>query len=159
MTPYVLERRQFLPVPPDEAFRFFDRPENLADITPAELGFHILTPSPVAMKEGALIDYTVRVLGVPVRWTTLITSYDPPRGFIDQQLRGPYSFWHHTHTFRAVEGGTEMTDTVRYVLPFGPLGDLVHSLAVRRQLESIFDHRSRAIAGRFPGGLDQRSGR
>jgi len=159
MTPYVLERRQFLPVPPDEAFRFFDRPENLTEITPAELGFHILTPSPIAMKEGALIDCTIRVLGVPVRWTTLITSYDPPRGFVDQQLNGPYSFWHHTHAFRAVDGGTEMTDTVRYLLPFGPLGDLVHTLAVRRQLESIFDHRSQVITGRFPGGLDQRSAR
>jgi ligand-binding SRPBCC domain-containing protein len=149
VTPNVLERTQFLPVPPDEAFRFFDRPENLADITPAELGFRILTPSPIAMKEGALIDYTIRVLGIPVRWTTLITQYDPPRGFVDQQLKGPYSFWHHTHAFRAVKGGTEMTDTVQYLLPFGPIGSLVHSLAVRRKLEAIFEHRSRVIAGRF----------
>ena len=155
MTPYVLERKQFLPVPLDAAFRFFDRPENLAEITPAELGFRILTPSPIAMREGALIDYTIRVLGVPVRWTTLITSYDPPRGFVDQQLRGPYSFWHHTHAFRAVDGGTEMTDTVRYLLPFGTLGGLVHSMGVRRKLESIFEHRSRVIAGRFPGGPHQ----
>jgi ligand-binding SRPBCC domain-containing protein len=159
VAPYVLERKLFLPVPPDEAFRFFDRPENLADVTPAELGFRILTPSPVAMKEGALIDYTIRVLGMPVRWTTLITAYDPPRGFVDQQLRGPYSFWHHTHAFRAVDGGTEMTDTVRYLLPFGPLGALAHAVAVRRQLEGIFDHRSRVIAGRFPGGPRQRSAR
>ncbi len=159
MTPYVLERKLFLPVPPDEAFRFFDRPENLADVTPAELGFRILTPSPITMKEGALIDYTIRVLGMPVRWTTLITAYDPPRGFVDQQLRGPYSFWHHTHAFRAVDGGTEMTDTVRYLLPFGPLGALAHAVAVRRQLEGIFDHRSRVIAGRFPGGPRQRSAR
>jgi ligand-binding SRPBCC domain-containing protein len=157
VTPYLLERKQFLPVPPDEAFRFFGRPENLAEITPAELGFRILTPSPIAMKEGALIDYTIRVLGVPVRWTTLITSYDPPRGFVDQQIKGPYSFWHHTHAFRAVEGGTEMTDTVRYLLPFGPLGELVHALAVRRKLESIFEHRSRVIAGQLPGGAQQRS--
>lgn len=159
MTPYVFEKRQLLPVPPDEAFRFFDRPENLAEITPAELGFRILTPSPIAMKEGALIDYTIRVLGVPVRWTTLITSYDPPRAFVDQQLKGPYSFWHHTHAFRAVEGGTEMTDTVMYLLPFGPLGDLLHVLAVRRQLEQIFEHRSRVIASRFQGGLQERSAR
>lgn len=157
MTPYVLERKQFLPVPPDEAFRFFDRPENLAEITPAELGFRILTPSPIAMKEGALIDYTIRVLGMPVRWTTIITSYDPPRGFVDLQLKGPYSFWHHTHAFRAVDGGTEMTDTVRYLLPFGPLGALAHAVAVRRQLEGIFEHRSRVIAGRFPGGPHRRS--
>jgi ligand-binding SRPBCC domain-containing protein len=159
VTPYVLERKLFLPVPPDEAFRFFDRPENLAEITPAELGFRILTPSPIAMKEGALIDYTIRVLGMPVRWTTLITSYNPPRGFVDQQLRGPYSFWHHTHAFRAVDGGTEMADTVRYLLPFGPLGALAHAVAVRRQLENIFEHRSRVIAGRFPGGPPQRGAR
>ena len=155
VTPFVLERRQFLPVPPEAAFRFFDRPENLAEITPAELGFRILTPSPIAMKEGALIDYTIRVLGIPVRWTTLITSYDPPRGFVDQQLRGPYSYWHHTHAFRAVDGGTEMTDTVRYLLPFGSLGNLLHALAVRRQLERIFEHRSRVIAGRFPGPAEK----
>ncbi len=159
MTPFVLERRQFLPVPPEAAFRFFDRPENLAEITPAELGFRILTPSPIAMKEGTLIDYTIRVLGIPVRWTTLITSYDPPRGFVDQQLKGPYSYWHHTHAFRAVDGGTEMTDTVRYLLPFGPLGNLVHALAVRRQLERIFEHRSRVIAGRFPGLAEKRGSR
>ena len=152
MNPYVLERRQLLPVSPDEAFRFFDRPENLADITPPELGFRILTPSPIAMREGALIDYTIRVLGLPVRWTTMITSYDPPRSFVDQQLRGPYSFWHHTHAFRAVEGGTEMMDTVRYLMPFGFLGSLAHALAVRRQLVRIFEHRSRVIAARFSAG-------
>jgi len=159
MTPYVLERKQFLSVPLDAAFRFFDRPENLAEITPTELGFRILTPSPIAMKEGALIDYTIRVLGLPVRWTTLITSYDPPRGFVDQQLKGPYSFWHHTHAFRAVDGGTEMTDTVRYLLPFGPLGALVHSMGVRQKLERIFEHRSQVIAGRFPAGPHQRGAR
>lgn len=153
MTPYALECRQFLPVPLDEAFRFFDRPENLGEITPAALGFRMLTPSPVTMKEGAVIDYTIRVLGVPVRWTTLITSYDPPHGFVDLQLRGPYSFWHHTHSFRAVGGGTEMTDTVRYLLPFGPLGALVHALAVRRQVRKIFEHRSDAIARRFGADL------
>jgi hypothetical protein len=101
------------------------------------------------MKEGTLIDYTIRVLGLPVRWTTLITRYDPPHSFVDQQLRGPYSFWHHTHSFRPVDGGTEMKDSVLYLLPFGPLGRLAHVLAVRRQLRRIFDHRSLVIAARF----------
>lgn len=139
---YQLTRRQLIPLPLDRVFPFFERPENLARLTPASLGFRILTPLPIAMKSGSLIDYTVRVLGLPVRWTTLITDYDPPRSFADVQLQGPYSFWHHTHQFEVVEGGTLMTDTVRYVMAFGWLGRLVHALFVRRQLDRIFDYRS-----------------
>jgi ligand-binding SRPBCC domain-containing protein len=91
----------------------------------------------------------VRWLGMPARWTTLITSYEPPVRFVDQQLRGPYSFWHHTHEFRATPRGTVMTDRVRYVLPAGPVGVLLHTLLVRRQLEEIFDFRRRVIAEIF----------
>jgi len=147
---HVLQRRQEVAAPLDEVFAFFARPENLAAITPPSLGFEILTPSPIAMKEGALVDYVVKVGGLPMRWRTLITSYEPPHRFVDEQILGPYSFWHHTHTFAArTDGGTELGDTVRYALPFGALGAMVHALSVRRQVAGIFDHREQVIAERF----------
>jgi len=102
------------------------------------------------MREGALFDYFVTTRGVPVRWTTLITKYDPPHCFVDTQLKGPYSFWHHTHTFHEDGGETVIQDTVRYIVPFGPLGDLAHWLFIRSDLEKIFDYRMEVIARRFP---------
>mgnify|MGYP001824672668 CR=1 FL=1 len=153
MKVHVLERRQTVAAPLDEVFAFFARPENLAEITPPGLGFQILTPSPIAMKEGAVVDYVVSLAGLPLRWRTLITAYEPPHRFVDEQLAGPYSFWHHTHTFgEAPGGGTELGDVVRYALPLGPLGELAHALVVRRQIDGIFAHRHAVIAGRFGTG-------
>lgn len=134
----------------EEVFAFFDRPENLAVITPPSLGFVVLTPSPITMKQGALIDYTVRGLpGLRMRWTTLISCYEPPFKFVDEQLKGPYSFWHHTHTFEETGEGTVIRDHVRYVLPFGPLGEIAHALFVKRQLEGIFAYRQKVIEDRY----------
>jgi ligand-binding SRPBCC domain-containing protein len=144
-----LIREQFVPVPRDEVQGFFFEPENLSALTPDWLGFRILTPSPVPMHRGALIDYEIQLGPLPMRWRTLITRHDPPETFVDEQLSGPYSFWHHTHTFRAVEGGTLIGDHVRYLLPFGALGRLVNFLVVERQLAAIFRHRERHIAARF----------
>ena len=101
------------------------------------------------MRAGALIDYTIRVLGLRMRWTTMITTYDPPSKFVDEQLKGPYSFWHHTHAFVEENGGTRMVDTVRYALPFGAVGALAHPLVVRRQMRRIFEYRAKVIAGLF----------
>ena len=112
--------------PIEEVFDFFSKPENLSKITPAKMGFNVLTPSPIKMQRGALIEYTIRVFGFPLRWRTLITAYEPPKKFVDEQLKGPYSFWHHTHTFEAIDQGVEMKDIVRYSIPFGVLGSLVH---------------------------------
>jgi ligand-binding SRPBCC domain-containing protein len=151
MTTYELYREQWVPRPLEEVFEFFSRPENLAKITPASLGFEIITPQPIAMHAGALIDYTVRPFGIPIHWTTLIADYEPPHRFVDVQLKGPYAFWHHTHTFESARGGTRLTDRVRYALPFGPLGRIANSLAVKRQLRGIFDHRERVIAEQFSG--------
>lgn len=148
---YRLFRKQWVPAPLEEVFAFFDRPENLNEITPPSLHFQLLTPSPVPMHQGALIDYSIRLVGVPMRWTTYIAIYEPPHCFVDVQLRGPYSFWHHMHRFVAKDGGTEITDEVLYVLPFGVLGRLVHSLWVRHQLEHIFDYRRERIRERFGG--------
>ncbi|MBE0565176.1 MAG: SRPBCC family protein [Krumholzibacteria bacterium] len=149
---------QRVPRPRDAVFAFFAQPENLARITPPWLGFRILTPPPLPMHEGALIDYVIRLGPLPTRWRTLITTFDPPHRFVDEQLAGPYSFWHHTHEFEADgDDGTLIRDCVRYVLPGGPLGDLVHALAVRRQIAGIFAHRRVVIAALFPGGDRERS--
>jgi ligand-binding SRPBCC domain-containing protein len=146
---FALHREQSVPRPRAEVFALFERPENLALITPASLGFQLLTPGPIEMRAGALIDYVIHVLGLPVRWTTLIAAYEPPHRFVDVQLRGPYTFWHHTHTFAEADGRTRITDDVRYALPFGPLGVAVHALLVRRQLAGIFAHRSEVIGRLF----------
>lgn len=138
---HLLKQEQRIPAPLETVFPFFARPENLGKLTPGFLGFELLTPSPIPMHVGALIDYVVSVNGVPMRWTTGISEYDPPHRFVDVQLRGPYSFWHHTHTFEAVGEETIIRDEVRYALPFGPLGEIAHALMVKRQLSTIFNFR------------------
>lgn len=145
MKTYLLQRKQLVPKPLSEVFAFFSKPENLGRLTPKNLGFQNLTPSPINMKEGALIDYTIKIAGIPVRWTTLITLYEPPHRFVDVQLKGPYSYWHHTHTFLKTDDGTLITDEVQYALPFGILGNVIHELAVKHQLDHIFSRRGEII--------------
>ena len=149
MKVYTLIKQQSLTRPLSEVFAFFQNPENLGQLTPPELRFQILTPPPLIMRNGTVLDYLIHIRGVPVRWRTLITDYDPPHKFVDEQLQGPYDFWHHTHTFTASGNGTMIEDKVRYTMPFGPLGRLVHSLFVRRQLETIFAYRAQAIVNWF----------
>lgn len=139
-----LLRSTWLALPVDEVFPFFADAGNLGRITPPELRFRILTPMPVAMQAGALIDYRLSLFAVPFRWRTEIAVWEPPHRFVDRQLGGPYREWLHTHTFTAENGGTRMEDRVEYVLPFGRLGLLALPL-VRRQLERIFDHREATI--------------
>lgn len=146
---------QHVPRPRDEVFAFFDRPENLASITPRWLDFRILTPQPLAMKEGAVIDYLIRLGPLPTRWRSIISVYDPPHRFVDEQLMGPYSFWHHTHEFAQAPGGTLIRDHVRYLLPFGVLGDVAHALMVKRQLEGIFAHRRQVIDRMFGPTIEE----
>ena len=129
----------------DDVFSFFSNPENLSKITPEKLGFNILTPTPIKMKEGQLIDYSIKLLGKKIRWRTMITEYIPKVKFVDQQLKGPYSMWHHTHEFKDVDGKVEMTDEIYYVMPFGLLGRLVNFLFVSRDLNNIFKHRVEII--------------
>jgi len=142
---YRLERRLWLPLSPDIVFAFFERPENLAHITPPWLDFRILTPGPIAMAQAATVDYTIRVFGVCTYWRSLIAEYDPPCGFRDVQLIGPYRLWDHRHRFRAENGGTLVEDEVLYQLSCGALGRLAHTLFVRRRLDAIFDYRRERI--------------
>ncbi len=146
MRVYTLLKQQLIRKPRADVFRFFQSPENLELITPASIGLTILTPKPISMHPGAVLDYTIRLFGVTVRWTTLVSTYDPPARFSDVALKGPYRFWHHTHTFEETSDGTLMTDVVRYALPFGPLGRLTHCLLVKRQLKNIFDYRAAKVA-------------
>lgn len=145
----LLRREQWVPRPAEEVFAFFSRPENLEELTPPLLRFQILTPSPVPMAEGALIDYRIRIFGIPTRWRTLIETYEPGVRFVDVQVRGPYAVWRHEHLFEGREGGTLIADRVEYSLPFGPLGTLAHALWVRRTLRHIFDYRQEAVAALF----------
>lgn len=147
---YLLERSLFIPRPREQIFAFFADAHNLEQITPASLRFRILTPRPIAMKAGTLIDYQLNLHGLPVKWCTRIEEFTtPPSSFVDVQLSGPYRRWHHRHEFEAVPGGTEMRDRVEYELPFGPFGALVRQLFVRRSLNRIFDHRNATITELF----------
>ena len=145
MKVYKLKFKQVINSSLDDVFSFFSNPENLSKITPEKLGFNILTPTPIKMKEGQLIDYSIKLLGKKIRWRTMITEYIPKVKFVDQQLKGPYSMWHHTHEFRDVDGKVEMTDEIYYVMPFGVLGRLVNFLFVSRDLNNIFKHRVEII--------------
>lgn len=149
MVEHVLRREQWLPRPIDEVFAFFADARNLEAITPPFLGFRILTPGPIEMKAGARIAYRIRLRGLPLRWLTEIQSWDPPREFVDVQIRGPYRLWHHTHRFEAVDGGTLVHDEVRYAIGFGPLGRLAHAWMVKRDVETIFDYRARRMGELF----------
>lgn len=139
---FQLSTRLFVARDLDTTFRFFADAGNLQRLTPPWLRFAILTPQPIPMHVGALIDYRIHVHGVPIGWRTEITDWSPPFSFADKQIKGPYRLWHHLHAFRAVDGGTLVEDTVHY-RPFG--GRLVHRLFVKRDLERIFTFRQEEV--------------
>lgn len=140
----------WLPLPPAELFPFFADAGNLDAITPPWLHFHIVTPPPVGMREGTLIDYRLRVRGIPLRWRTRINVWQPPYRFEDEQLRGPYRQWIHEHTFVARDGGTLARDVVRYAVPFDAI---THRWLVHPDVEKIFQYRAGALKQRFGNGI------
>jgi ligand-binding SRPBCC domain-containing protein len=145
MTTHRLECEQFVPRPVSEVFAFFAQARNLERITPSWLRFEVLTPDPIAMTKGTLIEYRLRLHVVPVRWISRIEEWETDRGFVDRQMRGPYRLWHHRHEFLPRRTGTVVRDRVDYALPLGWLGGVAHAALVRRDLERIFDFRRDAV--------------
>ena len=142
---HVLERDQVLPGERDEVFGFFGDAFNLEAITPPWLGFRVVMPRPIEMRPGALIEYRLKLHGIPVHLLTEIEIWEPGRRFVDTQVRGPYPLWRHTHSFEDEPQGTRVRDSVSYEIPLGPLGELAHRLFVQRDLARIFDHRRREV--------------
>jgi ligand-binding SRPBCC domain-containing protein len=147
---HVFEQRQRLELPASETFAFFSDARNLEAITPPWLRFSILQATRFQMCSGAVIDYRLTLHGLPLRWRTRISLWEPPVRFIDVQVKGPYAHWEHTHTFEpAGERAVVISDRVRYALPLGPLGAIAHRLFVRRDIERIFAFRHRTLAERL----------
>jgi ligand-binding SRPBCC domain-containing protein len=150
MKVHVFEREQILPVSTEEAWAFFSTPKNLAAITPPDAGFQMLTGSDEPLHDGQILTYRIRLAPlVRVSWVTEIKSVEPGQSFVDEQRFGPFKFWHHRHVFAPVEGGTRILDRVHYAMPFGPIGEIVHALSVRRKLERVFRHRHDVLARRL----------
>lgn len=145
---YRLSTEFWTPRPLGEVFPFFADAHNLQVLTPAFLNFRVLTPAPIMMRVGTTIDYQIRLHGLPIRWKSLISAWEPPFRFVDEQVRGPYKFWHHEHTFEEIDGGTVIRDIVHYGVPGG---GLIHALLVRRDLTAIFQYRADQMLAQFGG--------
>jgi hypothetical protein len=146
MQNYLFTSELWLPRPRAEVFAFFAAAHNLETITPGWLRFEVLTPTPIELRPGVMIDYRLRVHGLPIRWRTEILEWNPPHGFVDRQVLGPYHWWHHTHTFAERDGGTLCRDEIVY-RPRG--GALMNRLFVRRDIERIFAFRREMLVQRF----------
>lgn len=157
MATRVLEASLWVPRSPDEIFPFFAAAENLDHLTPPWLGFEIRTPLPVAMAVGTTIDYRIRVHGLPLRWRTRISLWQPPHAFADEQLLGPYRQWQHLHTFRPENGGTRLSDRVVFRAPGGPFEPLLYHLLVKRDVSRIFEFRMEKMRELFGAPPDSGS--
>lgn len=145
MNVHRLEREQRLQRPIDDVFAFYSQACNLEALTPSWLSFEVRTPEPIRMQAGSVIEYRLRVHGIPLRWVSRIEEWAPGEGFVDRQLHGPYSLWHHRHQFTPAGDATIVRDVVDYALPLGVLGEIAHALVVRRDLRRIFDFRQEAV--------------
>lgn len=152
MQTYILETKTILNQPIHEVFPFFANAENLDNVTPPWLKFEILTPLPIEIKLGTKVDYQLRLHGIPIRWRSEITEWDPPHKFTDVQIKGPYRFWKHEHFFISEGDQTRMIDRVEYAIPGWIFAPIVHSLFVKRDLEKIFDYRERKFLEVFSMG-------
>jgi ligand-binding SRPBCC domain-containing protein len=143
---FKLKTEIWLPQKKTMVFSFFADPQNLEDLTPGWLHFEILTPLPLQMKPGVLIDYRLRLYGISLRWQSEITAWEPPTRFVDRQTRGPYRLWIHEHTFCEHEEGTVVGDSVVYAVTGG---SLVQKLFVAPDLTRIFDYRHEVLQSLF----------
>jgi len=132
-----------------EVFDFFARAENLQVLTPPWLNFKILDVKPQPVQQGTLINYSLRVHGVPLRWTSEIIEWEPLHRFVDLQLRGPYNLWRHEHRFEERDGGTLISDTINLALPLGLLGQLAYKIKVKSDIKEIFTFRKEKIRALF----------
>ena len=149
--PHSIERSQFVASSVEDSFAFFADAYNLEALTPPWLRFRILTPRPIPMRHGTVIEYVLASHGLPVRWRTEIVEWEPGRRFVDKQVEGPFRLWEHTHAFEERPDGTLIRDTVLYRMPYGPLGEIAHRVLVARDLKRIFDFRRDAVE-RLLGG-------
>jgi len=147
MNVHLLETELWLPQPLEEVFRFFADARNLEAITPEWLHFDVVTPGQIEMRVGTLIDYRLKVHGLPIRWRSEITAWEPPHRFVDEQRRGPYRLWAHEHLFASQGTGTVVTDRVRYAVPGG---EFLHRLFVKADVERIFAFRRDRLVQMFP---------
>ena len=145
MKDHILEKTTFINQPLDKVFDFFSKAENLNKITPPELSFKIITPLPIKMQKGTLIDYKIKVEGIPMLWRTEISDWNPPYYFIDSQLKGPYVKWVHEHHFESVDNGTKMTDKVTFRSPGWIFEPIIHYLIVKNKVEKIFEYREKIL--------------
>jgi len=149
---YTLYREQIIPADIEDVWAYFATPRNLNEMTPPDMDFEFVRGGDEPMYTGQVIQYKVAILpGVRVRWLTQITHVEDCIRFIDEQRAGPYRLWIHEHHFEALAEGVRMTDQVTYALPFGPLGDLVHAVYIRRRLVQIFDYRREKVKTLFSG--------
>ena len=146
---YTLAFTQQVARPLPEVFNFFSQAENLEELTPPWLNFKILKAEPQPVQQGTLIDYSLRVHGIPLRWRSEIVEWEPPHRFVDLQLRGPYKLWRHEHRFEDHDGGTLISDRVELALPLGVLGRMVYKIKVRSDVQEIFAFRKGKISSIF----------
>jgi ligand-binding SRPBCC domain-containing protein len=146
---YTLAFAQQVPRPLPEVFDFFSRAENLEALTPPWLNFKILDVKPQPVRQGTLINYSLRIHGIPLRWISEIVEWEPPHRFVDLQLRGPYKLWRHEHRFEPRDGGTLISDTINFSLPLGFLGQLAYKIKVQSDVRQIFAFRKNKIRTLF----------
>ena len=146
---HILTKTTVINKPLSEVFEFFSNAENLNKITPPDMQFKILTPLPIIIKKGTLIDYKIKVNGIPFNWQTEITEWEPNKRFIDKQLKGPYRVWIHEHTFEEKDGKTIMNDHVQFLSPGWFLEPIINKLFIEKKVKGIFAYREKILTNLF----------
>lgn len=142
---HTLTKETIINRPLKDVFNFFSKAENLNEITPPDMQFQILTPLPINIQKGTLIDYKIKVNGIPFKWKTLISTWEPPYRFVDEQLKGPYNTWIHEHTFEERDGKTYMKDVVKFKSPGWILEPLINALFIEKKVKGIFEYREKRL--------------